>query len=327
MKQGFRAMSGIEMHDVTDGYDVIGDVHGHANALQRLLVKLGYEELRGVFRHQSRKAIFVGDFVDRGPDQREVLRIARSMCEAGTARAVLGNHEFNAIAWATKDGEGDFLRKHSKKNADQHAEFLGQFGEGSPDYFDALQWFRQLPVWLELPGLRVVHACWHEPSRAALDPHLDARQCFTNEGLREALRRGSEAHLAAEILLKGPEQRLPPGMRFLDKGGDERQDVRLRWWDRHATTFKRAAVGVADIRGELPDVELPIDFRYLESTPVLFGHYWMPGEPTIEFPNVGCLDFSVAKEGYLTAYRWSGESELSSEHLVYVPANDPGDDT
>jgi hypothetical protein len=96
----------------------------------------------------------------------------------------------------------------------------------------------------------------------------------------------------------------------------------VRWQDLDASS-----IGVDDIRGELPDVELPIDFRYLESTPVLFGHYWMPGEPTITCSAAACLDFSVAKEGYLTAYRWSGESELSSEHLVYVPAKDPGDDT
>jgi hypothetical protein len=79
-------------------YDVIGDVHGHADALRRLLVALGYTESHGIFQHDIRKAIFVGDFVDRGPEQREVLRIARNMCEAGTASAVLGNHELNAIA-------------------------------------------------------------------------------------------------------------------------------------------------------------------------------------------------------------------------------------
>ena len=71
---------------------------------------------------------------------------------------------------------------------------------------------------------------------------------------------------------------------------------------------------------ELPDLELPTDFRYLEDTPVLFGHYWMPGEPEITFPTAACLDFSVARNGYLTAYRWAGERELSNENLVYVPA-------
>ena len=105
------------------GYDVIGDIHGHADALRRLLLTLDYREIDGIFQHASRQIIFVGDFIDRGPDQREVLRIARTMCAAGMARAVLGNHEFNAIGWATSNGDGGFLRKHSDKNASQHEEF------------------------------------------------------------------------------------------------------------------------------------------------------------------------------------------------------------
>ena len=88
------------------GYDLVGDIHGHADALHRLLKKLEYEVVDGVFRHPERQMIFVGDFIDRGPQQREVLRIARSMCEAGTARAVMGNHEFNAIGWVTQNKDG-----------------------------------------------------------------------------------------------------------------------------------------------------------------------------------------------------------------------------
>ena len=83
------------------GFDVIGDIHGHADALTRLLEAMGYREHEGVYRHDSRTVVFLGDFVARGPQQREVLRIARSMVTAGTARAIMGNHEFNAIAYAT----------------------------------------------------------------------------------------------------------------------------------------------------------------------------------------------------------------------------------
>jgi hypothetical protein len=97
-------------------------------------------------------------------------------------------------------------------------------------------------------------------------------QSFTDAGLREALRRGSEAFAAADILMKGPEQRLPVGMTFTDQSGHERQEVRVRWWDPEALTFKQAAIGIDDRLDELPDLELPTDFRYLENTPVLFGH-------------------------------------------------------
>jgi hypothetical protein len=130
-------------------YDLVGDIHGHAEPLHRLLDKLGYVEIEGVFQHTARKMIFVGDFVDRGPEQREVLRIARTMCEAGLAKAVMGNHEFNAIGWAVKSEDGGFLRNHSEKNASQHAKFLRQIEEGSADHKDAVHWFRSLPIWLD----------------------------------------------------------------------------------------------------------------------------------------------------------------------------------
>jgi hypothetical protein len=71
---------------------------------------------------------------------------------------------------------------------------------------------------------------------------------------------------------------------------------------------------------EIPDSELPMDYRYHESKPVFFGHYWLKDRPVITAPKAACLDFSVAKEGYLTAYRWSGEGELTEDALVSVPA-------
>jgi hypothetical protein len=306
---------------VNQGYDIVGDIHGHANPLHRLMSKLGYVEFEGVFRHPERKMIFVGDFIDRGPQQREVLRIARSMCEAGSASAVLGNHEFNAIGWAAQHEDGGFLRNHSEKNAHQHAKFLHQIEEHSSDHKSAIRWFRSLPVWLELPGLRVVHACWHEPSRAALIPFLDERGCLTETGVRESYCSGTDAHAAVEILLKGPEQRLPEGIHFSDKDGHERKEVRLCWWDQDATTFRKAALGLEEReKKKLPDSKLPRDYRYLDGKPVFFGHYWLEDQPGITASNAACLDFSVAKKGYLTAYRWSGEPELIEGSLVSVPA-------
>jgi hypothetical protein len=72
----------------SSGYDLVGDIRDHADALHRLLNELDYVEIEGIFRHPKRKMIFVGDFTDCGPQQREVLRIARAMCESGSARAI-----------------------------------------------------------------------------------------------------------------------------------------------------------------------------------------------------------------------------------------------
>ena len=54
------------------------------------------------------------------------------MWAAGTALAVMGNHEFNALGWAEPDRNGSFLRQHSLKNREQHERFLRQLiDEGS----------------------------------------------------------------------------------------------------------------------------------------------------------------------------------------------------
>ena len=86
-------------------HDLIGDIHGHADALQQLLTKLGYAKHKGVYRHPDRQAIFLGDFIDRGPKIRETLEIVRPMIDSGTALAVMGNHELNALAFHTPDPE------------------------------------------------------------------------------------------------------------------------------------------------------------------------------------------------------------------------------
>ena len=92
---------------MNEKYDIVGDIHGHADKLERLLRRLGYEERDGIYRHASRQLIFVGDFIDRGAEIRRTLQLVRAMVDAGTARAVMGNHEFNALLYHTKGPEGE----------------------------------------------------------------------------------------------------------------------------------------------------------------------------------------------------------------------------
>jgi protein phosphatase len=80
-------------------FDVIGDVHGCGDELDALLDGLGYlpgED--GVRRHQQgRKAVFVGDLVDRGPRIVHVLRTVMAMVHDGGALAVPGNHDIKLV--------------------------------------------------------------------------------------------------------------------------------------------------------------------------------------------------------------------------------------
>jgi hypothetical protein len=107
--------------------DVIGDIHGYADKLRHLLSRLGYEQNGGVYGSPNRRAIFVGDLIDRGPAIGEVMEIVEGMLRAGAARIVMGNHEFNALCFHTPDGKGEYLRPHSDKNSDQHTETLAYF--------------------------------------------------------------------------------------------------------------------------------------------------------------------------------------------------------
>lgn len=75
-------------------FDLIGDVHGCFDELVALLQSLGYERTADGARHpEGRKAVFLGDLVDRGPKTPEVLELAMNMVASGDALAVPGNHE------------------------------------------------------------------------------------------------------------------------------------------------------------------------------------------------------------------------------------------
>jgi hypothetical protein len=85
------------------GFDIIGDVHGYAAALEELLAAMDYSKRDGVWCHPESMAVFVGDFVDRGPENLRACRIVMAMQEAGACTAVMGNHDLNAVCLATPD--------------------------------------------------------------------------------------------------------------------------------------------------------------------------------------------------------------------------------
>ena len=313
-------------------HDIIADIHGHADELEALLRRLGYRETAGAWRHPSRTAVFVGDFIDRGPRQIAAVDLVRRMVDSGSALAVMGNHELNAIAYATPDDErpGKYLRPHSTTNTHQHQAFLHEVGFGSALHAELISWFLTLPLWLELPSLRVVHACWHQPLMEFLRPSLAPGERLTPALVAPATRKPAPGssdsapsiYQAVEALTKGIEVPLPAPHTFVDKDGHQRQDVRVRWWDPEADTFRRAAIVDDELRARLPDTPLPPEALQAVGAgkPVFFGHYWLTGTPTVQSPRAACLDYSVARGGSLVAYRWDGEPELTSANLTWVNA-------
>lgn len=186
-------------------YDVIGDIHGHGSALIRLLEKLDYRQNEGCYQHPERKVIFLGDFIDRGSQNRLVIRLVKTMVEKGLAYAVMGNHEYNAICFHTKGKNGKYLREHTQKNIEQHQTFLAEYESYPREQKEVIEWFKTLPLFLKVDGLRAIHACWHQPTIDQIIFQLDSNNCLTSEALIDSTdqENNSLACQAIEILLKG----------------------------------------------------------------------------------------------------------------------------
>ena len=88
-------------------FDIIGDVHGCFDELKGLMKRLGYSSegeaseispaAYPMRAPEGRKAVFLGDLVDRGPKIPEVLRLVMGMVQAGTALCVPGNHDIKLM--------------------------------------------------------------------------------------------------------------------------------------------------------------------------------------------------------------------------------------
>ena len=301
--------------------DFIGDIHGYADNLQTLLTKLGYSAKNGVYSHPERKAFFVGDYIDRGPKIRETLSIVRNMVESENAIAIMGNHEYNALCFHFQETEGGHLRKHLIKNIIQHYETLKQFQNRQEEYEDYLEWFKTLPLFYETETFRAAHACWDAKNISHLRGVL-VNDRLTDETIYQSVKNGTIFNEAIEETLKGKEIKMPPGKNFTDKDGTLRTEIRIKWWDNPNTVnYKQISVEPLDNLPETPvDISLLKNSEYYPETdkPVFFGHYWLKGNPSLYRNNICCLDYSVAKEGYLTAYRFDGEKVLSNDRFVFV---------
>lgn len=85
-----------DRRDDAGPFDIIGDVHGCYDELIQLLTELGYEvaaDGSDAIPPAGRRALFLGDLVDRGPDSPAVLRLVMGMVAAGHALCVPGNHD------------------------------------------------------------------------------------------------------------------------------------------------------------------------------------------------------------------------------------------
>jgi hypothetical protein len=251
--------------------DIIGDVHGELPALEALGRELGYRVEDGWSHPDGRTLVFLGDLVDRGGYSLEVAELVKRLCDARRAFAVMGNHEYNLVAWYAQIPG---YERPKRSNRPTTEDVLRRRGRWNP----VLELMRALPLGIELPDLRIIHACWHRASldvvrdalevqRAPPEGHADAvgwlgqhvvlRSPFDVSSALEATRLlrglpGDTADFSADIphedLMKGYE--VTACEPFMDNDGKLRTRIRALWWTPE----------------HLPEV--------LHDRTQVFGHYW-----------------------------------------------------
>ena len=303
------------------GYDVIGDIHGYASLLKQLLIELGYKRTDGIWRHPERKVIFVGDFINRGPEIRETVLMVRSMVEAGSALAILGNHEYSCILYHIKDDNGTFMSRHIAGNRTQIQKTLTVFKELKDEWLDHLKWMRTLPFFLDLGDIRIGHAYWNDSEISKLKEYLPEGR-LKKKFIRDMHEKHPDMAIIVYKLLKGLEFRTPKDIIIKCSKGLSRKVFTLNWWiSPKDKTFRQLYFGNKFI---LPDYHFPLELApdyepYSTDLPIVFfGHYCLSGGPQIVQQNICCLDSCVDTTGKLSAYRWSGEKELSADNLVVI---------
>ncbi|MBK6699255.1 MAG: metallophosphoesterase [Saprospiraceae bacterium] len=301
--------------------DLIGDIHGHADKLEELLLKLGYTKNSRTYSHPERKALFVGDYIDRGPKIKETLEIVRAMVDSDNAVALMGNHEYNALCFHFQETEGGHLRKHLIKNIIQHYETLRQFQNNQKEYEEYLEWFKTMPLYYETDKFRAVHACWDNKNIEFLKKTL-VKDRLTDELIYQSVKKGTALNEAIDQTLKGKEMKMPLGLYVTDKDGTKRTEIRIKWWENPSQmTYKSISVEpIANLTDKAINIsELKsLEYYPINDKKVFFGHYWLQGEPLLYKENICCLDYSVAKGGKLVAYRLDEENILDITKLIYV---------
>lgn len=206
--------------------DVVGDVHGCLEELLDLLDHCDYT--RQGHHPEGRRLVFLGDLTDRGPDSLGVVRLVRELVSSGRAQCILGNHDFNLLLGERKHENGWF------------------FGDARPTDSDRemiCEFLTSLPLALERPDLRVVHAFWDDSmiaqARTASDILALYRQAETT--IEEALRSQSldaideglfrQNKNPIKLLTSGPEERITEPF---EAGGKLRYERRVRWWESYS---------------------------------------------------------------------------------------------
>ncbi len=265
--------------------DILGDIHGEIDALRALLQHLGYAA--DGTHPEDRRLVFVGDLVDRGPDSPAVIALVQQLVGRQRAQCVLGNHELNILIGNHKPDNVWFF--HQQLKPGDPAATRPQVWIQDWQRQQILDFFAGLPLALERPDLRIIHACWDEAmvAEARRATHVVAFHGEFKQRIEEVIRRrglqspfdklARQNENPVKCLTSGLEAKAEQPFEAM---GKLRYERRVAWWQ---------------------DYDGPM---------CVFGHYWriqLPGEcdeqlfdglslnAALGRGNAMCIDYSVGK--------------------------------
>jgi hypothetical protein len=220
--------------------DIIADVHGEIEALRSLLGHLGYRD--DGTHPVGRRAVFVGDLTDRGPNSPAVVALAADWIGNGRAQCVLGNHELNILLDKERHGNSWYYGK--QQALDRSGVIVSQVLADDRIRRQTRDLFASLPLVLEREDLRIVHACWSVASIAELADGVDAAELYRRaeadiladldvRGVTDPVERNlaQQNGNPVKVLTSGPERRVE---KPFEAGGKVRQEGRVPWWSDYA---------------------------------------------------------------------------------------------
>lgn len=166
----------------TDNYIVVGDIHGAINHLQSLLDKIG--QVRELKDH---RLVFLGDYVDRGPDSYEAVQTIKNCVRDLDAIALLGNHEDMMLYWVDYY-HGPWMLNSYQSTVKSYGDRFKSWGKGN--FSRCLKqsghyaFLKSLPLFYETEKVWFSHApIKHDPNRGRdfrIDRHELIWSCFGN---------------------------------------------------------------------------------------------------------------------------------------------------
>lgn len=160
-------------------YDIISDIHGHYHAFAALLESMDYTLDDKTYKPpKGRKLLLLGDIINKGPNQKKTIKMVKRMIKQGHAKAIMGNHEFNAICMAEE------ITETNEDRLRQQAAFLEAYEFGSPKHEKAIELFKQFPLYFETDSFIASHGAPSKKDIKTVAPYLNSKGQLTKKAYR-----------------------------------------------------------------------------------------------------------------------------------------------